>query len=38
MIEVMARDNQVMGHGGALVEAITLNQRVVGSTPAQAAM
>ena len=27
-----------MGHGGALVEAITLNQRVVGSTPALAAM
>ena len=27
-----------MGHGGALVEAITLNRRVVGSTPALAAM
>ena len=26
------------GHGGALVEAITLNRRVVGSTPALAAM
>ena len=26
------------GHGGALAEAITLNQRVVGSTPALAAM
>ena len=25
-------------HGGALVEAITLNRRVVGSTPALAAM
>ena len=25
-----------MGHGGALVEAITLNRRVVGSTPALA--
>src|SRR6218665_3862500 len=27
-----------VGHGGALVEAITLNRRVVGSTPALAAM
>ena len=29
---------QLVGHGGALVEAITLNRRVVGSTPALAAM
>ena len=28
----------IVGHGGALVEAITLNRRVVGSTPALAAM
>ena len=28
----------LVGHGGALVEAITLNRRVVGSTPALAAM
>src|SRR6218665_37982 len=28
----------VVGHGGALVEATTLNRRVVGSTPALAAM
>ena len=27
-----------VGHGGALVEATTLNRRVVGSTPALAAM
>ena len=27
-----------VGHGGALVEAITLNRRIVGSTPALAAM
>src|SRR6218665_2271850 len=27
-----------MGHGGALVESIAFNQRVVGSTPALAAM
>ena len=27
-----------VGHGGALIEAITLNRRVVGSTPALAAM
>ena len=27
-----------VGHGGALVEAITLNRRVVGSTPALAAI
>ena len=30
--------NRQVGHGGALVEAITLNRRVVGSTPALAAM
>ena len=30
--------NNHVGHGGALVEAITLNRRVVGSTPALAAM
>src|SRR6218665_2761033 len=29
---------KLVGHGGALVEAITLNRRVVGSTPALAAM
>ena len=28
----------MVGHGGALVEAITLNRRIVGSTPALAAM
>ena len=27
----------IVGRGGALVEAITLNRRVVGSTPALAA-
>ena len=27
-----------MGHGGALVESIAFNRRVVGSTPALAAM
>jgi len=27
-----------VGHGGALVEAMTFNRRVVGSTPALAAM
>ena len=27
----------IMGHGGALVESIALNRRVVGSTPALAA-
>ena len=31
-------DVPFVGHGGALVEAITLNRRVVGSTPALAAM
>src|SRR6218665_875960 len=31
-------NHTVVGHGGALVEAITLNRRVVGSTPALAAM
>ena len=30
--------DDIVGHGGALVEAITLNRRVVGSTPALAAM
>ena|SRR6218665_2017543 len=29
---------RIVGHGGALVEAITLNRRVEGSTPALAAM
>jgi len=28
----------MMGHGGALIESITFNRRVVGSTPALAAM
>ena len=28
---------EVLGRGGALVEAITFNRRVVGSTPALAA-
>ena len=28
---------QIVGHGGALVETITFNRRVVGSTPALAA-
>ena len=28
----------IVGHGGALVESIAFNQRVVGSTPALAAM
>src|SRR6218665_3947581 len=28
----------ILGHGGALVESIAFNQRVVGSTPAVAAM
>ena len=28
---------RILGHGGALVETITFNRRVVGSTPAQAA-
>ena len=32
------RDENMVGHGGALVEAITLNRRVVGSTHALAAM
>ena len=30
--------NLGMGHGGALVESIAFNRRVVGSTPALAAM
>src|SRR6218665_285803 len=29
---------KLVGHGGALVEAITINRRVVGSTPVLAAM
>ena len=30
-------DETMMGHGGALVETMTFNRRVVGSTPALAA-
>ena len=36
--EYFLRYQCATGHGGALVEAITLNRRVVGSTPALAAM
>ena len=32
------RPNANVGHGGALVESIAFNRRVVGSTPALAAM
>jgi len=31
-------DNTLVGHGGALVESMTFKRRVVGSTPALAAM
>ena len=34
----MTFGHTVVGHGGALVESITFNRRVVGSTPALAAM
>ena len=34
----MQGNNTNMGRGGAFVEAITFNRRVVGSTPALAAM
>ena len=31
-------ERKIVGHGGALVESIAFNRRVVGSTPALAAM
>ena len=34
----MMRKTIMVGHGGALVESIAFNRRVVGSTPALAAM
>ena len=37
-ILVVNRPETIVGHGGALVESIAFNRRVVGSTPALAAM
>ena len=38
MLEVIRLTIMLVGHGGALVESIAFNRRVVGSTPALAAM